>query len=60
MKQFTKQNSSLCSLPGKIDFKSTILFTQKEENLKKKKKPSITKCSSSQMDIIWNFITIFN
>ena len=34
MKQFTKQNSSLCSLPGKIDFKSTILFTQKEENFK--------------------------
>ena len=61
MKHFTKQNSTLCSLHGKIRIQMNNIFTHRKRKIINFffKKPSATKIVPNLMFIAKNLITIF-
>ena len=61
MKHFAEQNSSLCSLHGKIGIQMNItVYTSKQENDKfPSKNLPLQNIVSYLLFITWNFITIF-
>ena len=61
MKHFTKQNSFLCSLQGKIGIQmnNTVYNSNKKYKQFSSEKPSAKNIVTHLMFIIWNFIAIF-